>query len=120
MKKLLLFIALFYSFSLSAQDNVLKGDEHIALLHVKVSNMEGQIRMQDKIIFEGEKNSYSGMSNQEGKFDILLAEGDEYLIKIQGLGEKEEYSRIVIGNEEGIYEGSIFPYGFNKAFQLST
>lgn len=107
MKNLLLFISFFYSFSLSAQDTILKGDDNNALLHVKVCNMEGQTRIQDKIIFEGEKNSYSGLSNQEGEFNILLAEGDEYLIKIQSLGEEKEYSKIVIGDEDGIYEGSI-------------
>ncbi len=107
MKNLLLFLSIFLSFQLYAQDQALKGDEQHALLHVQVTDMEGKVRAQDKIIFEGKNHRYTAVTDATGNFDILLAEGDEYLIKIVGLGEEEDYSRVAIGNEQGVYEGSI-------------
>ncbi len=127
MKKKILFSALLLLFcssiftTLSAQN--LEATETEALLHVKVTDMEGKLRVKDLILFEGEKNGLQlrGISNAEGKFSILLPEGDTYLIKIAGLGDEESYSRIVIGDEEGVYEGSIsISYEPAKVFTLDN
>jgi OOP family OmpA-OmpF porin len=107
MKTLLLSLFVLLTLTVSAQENALKADENNALLHVKVTDMDGKIRIKDRIIFEGQKQTLAAISNDQGAFDILLPEGDEYLIKIVGLGEEEEYSKIVIGEEEGYYEGNI-------------
>ena len=87
----------------------LKANEENALIHVKVTDMEDIARENDIIHFVGIKsqNSFQGISNKEGKFDILLPEGDRYLIKIIGLGKEEEYNTLEIGSDEGYYEAEI-------------
>jgi outer membrane protein OmpA-like peptidoglycan-associated protein len=87
----------------------LKANEENALIHVKVTDMEDIARENDIIHFVGIKsqNSFEGISNKEGKFDILLPEGDRYQIKIIGLGKEEEYNTLEIGSDEGYYEAEI-------------
>ena len=87
----------------------LKANEENALIHVKVTDMEDMARENDIIHFVGIKsqNSFEGISNKEGKFDILLPEGDRYQIKIIGLGKEEEYNTLEIGSDEGYYEAEI-------------
>jgi len=87
----------------------LKANEENALIHVKVTDMKDIARENDIIHFVGIKsqNSFEGISNKEGKFDILLPEGDRYQIKIIGLGKEEEYNTLEIGSDEGYYEAEI-------------
>jgi outer membrane protein OmpA-like peptidoglycan-associated protein len=87
----------------------LKANEENALIHVKVTDMEDIARENDIIHFVGIKsqNSFEGISNKDGKFDILLPEGDRYQIKIIGLGKEEEYNTLEIGSDEGYYEAEI-------------
>lgn len=87
----------------------LKANDENALIHVKVTDMEDRARENDIIHFVGIKsqNSFQGISNKDGKFEILLPEGDKYQIKIVGLGKEEEYSTLEIGSEEGYYEAEI-------------
>ncbi len=59
----------------------------------------------EQIIFEGldSKRTYRGVSNSEGKFDIMLEGGETYLIKIKGVGEAKDYNRFelpVLGENE--------------------
>lgn len=123
MNKIFSAFCIFLSFGLSAQaqETALEADENTALLHVLVTDMENKIRKQDIIDFEGKTSGkvYRGVTNKEGRFDILLPEGDIYLIKTVGLGTEEEYSSIEIGNDEGIYEGDItIGYEPAKSFTL--
>jgi len=111
-----------FGFSAQAQITTLEADENTALLHVLVTDMENNIRKQDIIDFEGKNGGkvYRGVSNKEGRFDILLPEGDVYLIKIVGIGTEEEYSSLEIGAEDGIYEGDItIGYEPAKSFTLN-
>ena len=87
----------------------LKANEENALIHVKVTDMKDIARENDIIHFVGIKSqkSFQGISNKDGKFDILLPEGDKYQIKIVGLGKEEEYSTLEIGSDEGYYEAEI-------------
>jgi outer membrane protein OmpA-like peptidoglycan-associated protein len=94
----------------------LKASEENALIHVKVTDMADQIRENDIIHFVGTKRnkSYEGISNKEGKFDILLPEGDIYQVKIIGLGKEEEYNTLEIGSDKGFYEAEII-IGYDPA-----
>ena len=101
----------------------LEATEDQALLQVTVTDMESNIRIADIIVFEGEnsKKVFQGISNEKGEFEILLPEGDIYMIKIKGLGEEQNYSRVEIGNDEGIYEGAItIRYEPAKTFTLEN
>jgi outer membrane protein OmpA-like peptidoglycan-associated protein len=87
----------------------LESDEENALIHVLVTDMEDKIRKNDIIHFIGinSKKTFQGLSNKEGRFDILLPEGDTYNIKIIGLGEDTEYDQLELVNEEGSFEAEI-------------
>ena len=115
---------LFFFYTIGqAQSTALEATEHEALLHIQVTDMESNVRMQDLIIFEAKKSGkqYKGISDHEGKFKLLLPEGDIYLIKISGLGNEEDYSSIEIGDEEGYYEGSIvIQYEPAKSYTLDN
>ncbi len=108
LKKLLLFLI----FATAATQNFaqqLVADENNALISVLVTDMEDKIRKNDIILFVGKTTgkSFKGISNKEGKFNILLPEGDTYEIKIIGLGDEQEYSELEIVSEEGIFEANI-------------
>lgn len=110
MKQQFLFIALiFIALNIIRAQKNSSADEHNALLHVTVTDMEDKARKQEIIIFEGTKSkkTFQGTSSAEGKFDIMLPEGDIYLIKIIGLGNEQEYSTLEIESGEGTYEGSL-------------
>lgn len=125
MNKLLFAIgSLFFLFSTGyAQDTSLKATETEALLQVQVTDMESNLRAKDIIVFEGEKSGKQirRITDANGEFEVLLPEGDIYRIKILGLGEEKDYSRIEIGNEEGVYEGSVvIRYEPAKTFTLDN
>lgn len=83
--------------------------EDLALVEVFVGDMEKNPRVKDIILFEGAKSkkSVKGITNQIGKFQVLLPEGDTYVIKIVGIGEEEDYSSIEIPAGPGMIESSI-------------
>lgn len=108
------------SYSLIAQQALLPTEEQ-ALLSVVVSDMEAKPRPLDKIIFQGKisQQSFEGIANQEGKFSILLPEGDIYLIKIQGLGSSIDFDELKIPKQEGKVSGEItVRYRPAKTFNL--
>ena len=108
LKKLLIFL-IFATATTQNFAQQLKADENNALISVLVTDMEDKIRKNDIIHFVGKTTgkSFQGISNKEGKFDILLPEGETYEIKIIGLGEEQDYSELEIGNDEGSYEANI-------------
>jgi len=66
-------------------------------------------RPKDKIIFQGKisQQSFETITNQEGKFSILLPEGDVYFIKIQGLGNTIDFDELKIPKQERKISGQI-------------
>lgn len=120
MKQIIFIFGLLTCFSAEAQ---LRGTEDMAMLEVEVLNMEDKPRLNDIIIFEGKstKKSFKGITNSSGKFEILLPEGDIYNIKIQGLGEADEYSTIRIDKQDGVIESMIqIKYDPGKVFTLQN
>ena len=107
-KNLMLFLIIALSSTQIFAQN-LEANEENALIHVLVTDMEDKIRKNDIIHFTGlnSKKTFQGVSNKEGRFDILLPEGDIYDIKIIGLCEEKEYNQLELGNEEGTFEAEI-------------
>lgn len=108
MKYLLNILFAFYAVGTIAQETLIPTEEQ-ALLSIIVSDMEENPRPKDKIIFEGKltKLSFEGIADHEGKFSILLPEGDIYLIKIQGLGSTIDFDELRIPKQEGKVSGKL-------------
>jgi OOP family OmpA-OmpF porin len=108
MKYLLSILFSFYAFGVVAQGTLVPTEDQ-ALLAIIVSDMEENPRPKDKIIFEGKltKLSFEGVADEEGKFSILLPEGDIYLIKIQGLGSTIDFDELRIPKQEGKVSGKL-------------
>lgn len=108
MKYLFSILFSFYAFGVIAQGTLVPTEEQ-ALLAIIVSDMEENPRPKDKIIFEGKltKLSFEGVADEEGKFSILLPEGDIYLIKIQGLGSTIDFDELRIPKQEGKVSGKL-------------
>jgi len=120
MKYLFSILFVVYTLGVIAQERLVPTEEQ-ALLSVVVSDMEENPRPQDKITFQGKltNKSFEGVANQEGKFSILLPEGDIYLIKIQGLGSSIDFDELKIPKQEGKVSGEIaVRYRPAKTFNL--
>lgn len=105
----------------NAQDMPLQATEEQALIQISVRTMDDVPRVKDVILLEGKQTGkvFRGISNEEGRFSILLPEGDSYLIKIQGLGEETEYSELEIPVTAGKLSGSIVvKYEPARSFRL--
>ncbi len=65
-----------------------------APLEVEVTNFENVPQKGESIIFEGVNSDlmYSGTTNSEGKFDLIIKGGETYLIKIKSIGKDTDYS----------------------------
>ncbi len=100
--KLLLLILLTTKI-VSAQD--LKPTETDALLNVFVTSMNGVPRQGEQIKFNGTKNKlkFSGITNNEGKFSILIPKGDTYDIQYKTFSDVVEYNTIDVPAEKGRY-----------------
>lgn len=107
MKKLLLFFSIAWVYGPLQAQRGLKPDEKNGLISVTVSDYKGIARAGDEIIFEGLKSGkkISGISDAEGKLDLLLPKGDTYRILIASIGEQKEYSQVRVPDEPGEYSG---------------
>jgi len=108
MKYLFNILFAFYAVGAIGQETLIPTEDQ-ALLSIIVSDMEENPRPKDKIIFEGKftKLSFEGIADDEGKFSILLPEGDIYLIKIQGLGSTIDFDELRIPKQEGKVSGKL-------------
>ncbi len=120
MKQILLSTIIFLTTSnLFAQ---LQGTEDMALIEVKVMDMNDKPRKKDIIVFEGinTKKIVQGITNDKGFFEVLIPEGDVYNIKIKGLGQTDDYSRIRIDKQDGIVSSGLeIKYDPGKVFTLN-
>lgn len=69
-----------------------------ATVEVVVTDMDGKARSAEKIIFTSETNKkvYSGISDKDGSFLLILPAGDKYRIDISAIGDDQEYSSFEI------------------------
>ena len=105
MKKIFLALILFsttFSYSLSAQD--LEPTVTEALLTVTVMNPQDKSEAGETVSFESVKTKkvYTGVTNAEGKFEILIPKGDEYKVKYKAFSDDKDYKTIKIPMVEGL------------------
>jgi len=97
-----------------------------APIQVLVTDFENNPQKGEQIIFEGlkSKSVYTGVSNAEGKFEILLKGGETYLIKIKSVGDAEDYStfEIPVLSKDETYATSTLTIQFElpKTFTLDN
>lgn len=99
----LLFPIIFYG------QTELTATESLALIEVNVTNMQSEARANDCIAFHAEHSDkvFKGTSDTQGKFSILLPEGHNYLIKIEGLVDDIDFDKLAIPEQEGSLSGHI-------------
>lgn len=75
-----------------------------ALVMVKVTGMDGSPRKSDKVTFQDSISGkeYSGITNAEGKFSILLPKGRTYLVKIKSFESDTPQAKLKIPDVEGL------------------
>lgn len=66
-----------------------------APLKVRVIDYKNQPYAQDKISFYGlsKKDTYSGITNEKGEFQLMVPVGQTYEIRIQSIGEEISYQK---------------------------
>ena len=79
--------------------------EKEALLVVSVKSMAGKARQGEivQLIGQKTKKSFSGITDVEGKFSLLIPEGDTYQIEYKTLGGDKKYDQMPIPDKTGIY-----------------
>jgi outer membrane protein OmpA-like peptidoglycan-associated protein len=93
----------FFSFFLT-YSQTLEPTETDALLTVIVVDKATQKPLEgEKVTFVAEKNkkAYSGMTNAEGKFDLLVPEGDTYNVQYKAFSENQDYNVLKMPSMEG-------------------
>jgi outer membrane protein OmpA-like peptidoglycan-associated protein len=102
MKKLFTLALTLTALNLFAQD--LQPTETDALLSVLVNDEAGKPLEGEPITFVGvkSKKTFSGTTKADGKFDILVPEGDKYKVKYKSFTEEEDFSELEIPSVPGL------------------
>lgn len=97
----------FICFSMNAQN--LKATEDMALLNCSVTDFKNNPSPGAIVIFEGEKSKkrFKNTADKTGKFQVLLPEGDIYLVKYANYLDEKSYSKIEIPVQKGIIESDV-------------
>lgn len=95
--------------SAQTKQTELKPSATNALLDVTVTNFKGKPLIGDKIIFESKKNKkrFVGVSQEKGKFSILLPREDTYNIKFQSFDDATDYNTLEIPGGPGLVHSAI-------------
>jgi outer membrane protein OmpA-like peptidoglycan-associated protein len=116
---LLLICALFVgSFSQTKEPT-----ESEALLNVSVTSMNGVPRTGEQIVLSGKKTKkiFTGITDKQGKFSVLISEGDTYAIQYKTIGENVDYGDFDVPSEEGMYTYDLtLQYDPPKTFVLNN
>lgn len=102
MKKLLTLALAAFALNAFAQDP--QPTETEALLIVLVNNEKGKPLEAEPISFVGVKSKkvFSGTTKADGKFSILIPEGDKYKVKYKSFTEEEDFSELDIPSVPGL------------------
>lgn len=100
---LILFIVVQTTFSGFAQ--VLEATETKALLHTNVTSMKGKARQGEIILLQGikSKQQFKGITDKNGKFSLLIPEGDNYVIIYKTISGNVKYDTMPIPIKAGIF-----------------
>lgn len=77
--------------------------EKDALLSVSVSNEKSKPQSGEQVIFESTKTKkiFSGVTKDDGKFDILVPKGDKYKVKYKTFTSDADYTVLDVPNPKG-------------------
>jgi OmpA-OmpF porin, OOP family len=94
---------LFLSLSYSAYSQTLQATETEALLTVVVVNKSQKALEGETVTFiaDKDKKQYSGVTKADGKFDILIPEGDTYKVQYKAFSENQDYNVLKMPAPEG-------------------
>jgi outer membrane protein OmpA-like peptidoglycan-associated protein len=101
MKKIITFLILVPSCYMNAQD--LQPTETEALLTVVVVDKAQKALEGETVSFIATKDKkvYSGVTKANGKFDVLVPEGDTYKVQYKAFSENQDYNVLKIPSPEG-------------------
>jgi len=118
-KHIYFLFCLILSTNLFAQE--LEPTEEAFLVNVSVANFEEKALQGEQIFFDGDitKKSFSGVTNTEGKFQILLPKGETYSVRYKNFSETVDYNKIELPAQAGKYIVDVFiKYQPSKVFVL--
>ncbi|NLE64024.1 MAG: OmpA family protein [Bacteroidales bacterium] len=100
---LILFIVVQTTFSCHGQ--TLEATETKALLNTSVTSMNGKARQGEIILLQGikSKQQFKGITDKNGKFSLLIPEGDNYIIIYKTISGSVKYDTMPIPNKTGIF-----------------
>ena len=81
----------------------LEPNEKDALLSVQVINQQKEAQAGEQVTFENvtTKQSFSGITTDAGKFDILVPKGEKYKIKYKAFTTDADYTVLDVPNKKG-------------------
>jgi len=83
----------------------LQPNEKEVLINVLVTDFKAVVRKGETIIFASSKTkkTFSGTTDDKGKFSILLSKGDTYFVKYKEFIEEADYSSLEVPDKAGLY-----------------
>lgn len=110
--------ATFFSYAQNLQPT-----DDMALITVHVKNFKGMPSIGDKVSFKSKKNGkiYTGVSTRDGTFQILLPEGDSYIVLVMGFEMDNTNNIFTVPENPGPTTGTYtITYELPKVYTLSN
>ena len=104
-----LIVLLILSLSISVYSQKLEPTESEALINVTVTNFKEVPRPNEPIIFESNKTKkhIQGITDDKGKFSLLLPKADTYSILYSNYKENVEYNKLTIDSTKDLESISV-------------
>jgi outer membrane protein OmpA-like peptidoglycan-associated protein len=103
----IIIVFIFLSQITFAQD--LRPTEKQALINVTVTNFKEKPRKGETIILENNKTkkTFSGISDANGKFSLLIPKGNTYNVKYKNFSDNVDYNKIEIPDQQGLITSTL-------------
>ncbi len=109
MKHILSIIIVFICLSQITFAQDLKPTESQALINVTVTDFKEKPRKGETIILENTKTkkTFSGISDANGKFSLLIPKGKTYNVKYKNFSDNVDYNKIEIPDQQGLITSTL-------------
>ena len=109
MKKLSIVLIFLIGLVALVSGQTLEASETKALVHIEVTDFEGNPLQGETLLFRSEKSgkAVKRVSGEDGKSTILLPKGDTYKIAYMDLTNEEEYNSLDIPDKPGLMEATL-------------
>jgi len=109
MRNIILASVIMLFFASTAISQSLKPTESHVVANVSVTDFSEKPRAGDIIYFEGKspKNVFSGTTDKNGKFSILLPKNNTYLIKYRNFSDSLDYTEMEVAGGIGLFEFTV-------------